>query len=124
MPPTNGRCGADAASFHWEVHDRDGTLFVYGKKDRVAPLVYVQARHDATGVVVAQYTYTFPVPGYYLGRPRPPVFVFSDRNRLAQDARAVRAASPAPNYLILYSDSADADAVKASRQRVARRTRV
>ncbi len=85
-------------------------LFSYGKKDRVAPLVYVQARHDATGVVVAQYTYTFHVPVYYLGRPRPRVFVFSDRTRLAQDVQTVRAASPAPNYLILYSDSADADA--------------
>jgi len=99
-------------SYYWAVNTvlLAGTLFVYGKKDRVAPLVYVQARHDATGVVVAQYTYTFPVPAYYLGRPRPPVFVFSDRTRLAQDAQAVHAASPAPNYLILYSDSADADA--------------
>jgi len=103
--------------YYWAVNTvlLAGTLFVYGKKDRVAPLVYVQARHDATGVVVVQYTYLFPVPVYYLGRPRPPVIVFADRNRLAQDAQAVRAASPAPNYLILYSDSAEADAARLER---------
>jgi RHS repeat-associated protein len=27
------RCGNDPATMHWEVHDRDGTLFVYGDSD-------------------------------------------------------------------------------------------
>ncbi|HYT05870.1 MAG TPA: glycosyltransferase family 39 protein [Gemmatimonadales bacterium] len=84
-------------------------LFSYGKKDRVAPLVYLEGRHDATGVIVAQFAYTFPVPVYYLGRPQPRLFVFSDKQRLSQDAQAVRAASPPPNYLILYSDSIPVD---------------
>ena len=84
-------------------------LFSYGKKDRVEPLVQVQGRHDATGVVEAQFAYTFPVPAYYLGRPRPPVFVLKDRNAVGRDAAAVRAAPRSPNYLILYSDSVSAD---------------
>src|SRR5439155_983113 len=52
--------------YYWAVNTvlLVGTLFVYGKKDRVAPLVFVQARHDATGVVVVQYAYLFPVPVY------------------------------------------------------------
>lgn len=40
----------------------------FAKKDRVAPLLYVYRRHDATGVLVAQYNQTFHVPEYYLGR--------------------------------------------------------
>ena len=84
-------------------------LFSYGKKDRVEPLVQVQRRHDATGVVVAEFAYTFPVPTYYLGRPQPAVFVLKDRNALARDAAAARAANPPPNYLILYSDTAPVD---------------
>src|SRR5256886_12420169 len=86
-----------------------GSLFVYGKKVRVAPIVYVQARHDATGIVIAEFTYTFPVPVYYLGWPRPPVFVLEDRNAVARDAATARAAKPSPNYVILYSDSVPAD---------------
>jgi Alg9-like mannosyltransferase family len=85
-------------------------LFSYGKRDRVEPLVQLQRRHDATGVVVAQFAYQFPVPAYYLGWPRPPVFVLEHRNTAAYDAAAVRAASPPPNYLILYSDSIAGDA--------------
>ena len=97
--------------YYWAVNAAllVGTLFVYGKKDRVAPLVYVQARHDARGVVVAEFTYTFPVPVYYLGWPRPPVFVLEDRNAVARDAATARAADPSPNYVILYSDSVPAD---------------
>jgi len=97
--------------YYWAVNGAllVGTLFVYGKKDRVAPLVYVQARHNATGVAVAEFTYTFPVPVYYLGWPRPPVFVLEDRNAVARDAATARAAKPSPNYVILYSDSVPAD---------------
>jgi hypothetical protein len=59
--------------------------------------------------VVAQYTTPFFVPSFYLGWPRPPLYVLEDRRRLAQDATAIRAAAPPPNYLILYSDSLAAD---------------
>ncbi len=97
--------------YYWAVNTvlLIGTLFVYGKKDRVAPLVYLQARHDVTGLIVAEYTYTFPVPIYYLGRPRPSLFVFEDRAQIAADAQAVRQAHPLPNFLILYSDSVQSD---------------
>lgn len=84
-------------------------LFSYGKKDRVEPLVQMQRRHNVTGVVVAEFAYTFWVPDYYLGRPRPPVFVLANRTSLARDAAVARAASPPPNYLILYSDTAAVD---------------
>jgi hypothetical protein len=97
--------------YYWAVNTvlLVGTLFVYGKKDRVAPLVYLQARRDLTGVIVAKYTYSFPVPSYYLGRPRPPVFEFEDRAHVVADAQAVRKAKPLPNFLILYSDSVRGD---------------
>jgi hypothetical protein len=97
--------------YYWVVNSGlvVGAAFVYGKKDRVAPLVFVQGRHDATGVVVVQYTYGFPVPAYYLGQPRPQVFVFEDKTRIAQDAQTVRAATAPANYLILYSDSVAVD---------------
>ena len=84
-------------------------LFSYGKKDRVEPLVQVQRRHNVAGVVVAEFAYTFWVPDYYLGRPRPPVFVLANRTSLARDAAVARGASPPPNYLILYSDTAAVD---------------
>ena len=104
-------------TYYWAVNSVlvVAAAFVYGKKDRVAPLVFVQARHDATGVVVAEYTYGFPVPGYYLGQPRPQVFVFEDRTRVVQDAQAVRAANPPANYLILYSDSVEVDEARLER---------
>jgi hypothetical protein len=97
--------------YYWVVNSVlvVGAALVYGKKDRVAPLVFVQGRHDATGVVVAQYTYGFPVPAFYLGQPRPPLFVFEDKARVAQDAQAVRSVTPPANYLILYSDSVEVD---------------
>ncbi|MBI1966461.1 MAG: hypothetical protein HYS40_00570 [Gemmatimonadetes bacterium] len=85
------------------------TVLSYGKKDRVAPLVYVQRQGDATGVVVAQYSHTFAVPVYYLGRPRPPVFRFESRTGLPEDVVRVRAGNAAVNYVILYSDSSSAD---------------
>ena len=103
--------------YYWTVNTvlLVGTLFMYGKRDRVAPLVYVETRHDATGVIEAQYTAPFPVPVFYLGRRRPPVVVFEDRRRLTADAAAARAASPPPNYLILYSDSVQADTAALAR---------
>jgi hypothetical protein len=87
------------------------------KKDRVAPLLYVYRRHDATGVLVAQYNQTFTVPQYYLGRDcaaeaaarhvpvggcRPPITVVTDRD-------SVDVPNIPINYVILYSDTPDAD---------------
>lgn len=76
--------------------------FSFSKKDRVAPLLYVYRRHDATGVLIAQYAYTFHVPDYYLGRPRPALLVL-------QRGDAVPVADSAINYVVLYSDSLDVD---------------
>jgi len=84
-------------------------VFSYGKKDRVEPLVYLERRGDATGIIEAQFTYGFPVPDFYLGRPRPRVFVFEDRGRLADDVAAAHLAGQPVNYVVLYSDSLEAD---------------
>src|SRR2546426_10868834 len=90
-------------------------VFSYGKKDRVAPLVYLEHRHDATGIVEAQFTYGFPVPGYYLGGSRPAVFVFEDRERLAADPAPAHLAGPPGNYAVLKSDSLQAETPPAQR---------
>ena len=84
-------------------------VFSYGKKDRVAPLVYLERRHDAAGIVEAQFSYGFPVPEYYLGRPRPRVFVFEDRRQFAAAYDTVRRTGQPVNYVVLYSDSLAAD---------------
>jgi hypothetical protein len=76
--------------------------FSFAKKDRVAPLLYVYRRHDATGVLIAQYNQTFHVPDYYLGRPKPALVVLQQRDE-------VRVTGLAINYVVLYSDSAEAD---------------
>jgi hypothetical protein len=85
------------------------SVFTYGKKDRVAPLVTIERRHDATGVVVVEYSYAFKVPAYYLGRPRPPLVVLTKRDSLATDAARLREALPRPNYLVLYSNDVPRD---------------
>lgn len=82
--------------------------FSFAKKDRVAPLLYVYRRHDATGVLVAQYNQTFHVPDYYLGRPKPKLVVLEKRNQ-AELAAWVSDSGSAINYVILYSDSAETD---------------
>lgn len=75
--------------------------FSFSKKDRVAPLVYLYRRHDATGVLVAQYNQTFTVPEYYLGQPRP-VLVVSTERGVVDTALKI-------NYVVLYSDTPDSD---------------
>lgn len=77
--------------------------FSFAKKDRVEPLLYVYRRHDATGVLVAQYNQTFQVPAYYLGKPAPKLVVVKSRDDVA-DVDSV-------NYVILYSDTPEADRV-------------
>ena len=86
----------------------------YGKKDRVAPLVAIQARHDATGVLIAQYSQTFSVPVYYLGRPRPIVVLLQPGEAPSEKASKVRSAGRAINYVVLYSDSVASDSAALS----------
>jgi len=78
--------------------------FSFAKKDRVEPLLYVYRRHDATGVLVAQYNQTFGVPAYYLGKPQPPLLV-------VEKGQDVAAGTTPINYVILYSDTPEADRV-------------
>jgi len=80
--------------------------FSFSKKDRVAPLLFVYHRHDATGVLVAQHNQTFSVPEYYLGKPRPAVVVVER----GQDVENSTKGLPI-NYVIVYSDTPDADRV-------------
>ena len=83
--------------------------FSFSKKDRVAPLLYIDRRHDAKGVLVAQYNQTFTVPDYYLGRPKPLLVVRERRDTVALTAEWVRDTGSVVNYVILYSDTPDAD---------------
>jgi hypothetical protein len=80
--------------------------FSFAKKDRVEPLLYVYRRHDATGVLVAQYDQSFGVPTYYLGRPQPALVVV----QRGQDVQDTTRGLPI-NYVILYSDTPEADRV-------------
>ena len=80
--------------------------FSFSKKDRVEPLLIVYRRHDATGVLVAQYNQTFGVPEYYLGQPRPRVVVVERGQNVADSTRELPI-----NYVIVYSDTPEADRV-------------
>ena len=100
------------------------SLFTYGKKDRVAPLVAIERHHDARAVVVAQYAYTFKVPAYYLGRPRPPLVIFSRRDSMAVDAERLRNGPLWPNYLVLYSNDVPGDSAALTSTLAAPLTRV
>ncbi len=83
--------------------------FSFSKKDRVAPLLYVYRRHDATGVLVGQFDQTFTVPEYYLGRPRPLLVVLQRRDETRLSERWVADTGSRINYVVLYSDSPDTD---------------
>jgi hypothetical protein len=48
------------------------------------------------------------VPDYYLGRPKPPLIVLERREETQLEARSV-------NYVILYSDTPEADAAALER---------
>jgi len=89
-------------------------IFNYGKKDRVAPLAAIERRHDATGVVVAQYAYRYDPPVYYLGRPRPPFRVFVKRDSARADGEWRGPGGVAPNYLVLSSNDYPADSAALS----------
>ncbi|HYX80763.1 MAG TPA: glycosyltransferase family 39 protein [Gemmatimonadales bacterium] len=83
--------------------------FSFSKKDRVAPLLYIYRRHNAAGVLIAQYNETFGVPTYYLGKPAPLVIVLPRREDAQETARQVRTPESAINYVILYSDTPESD---------------
>ena len=76
--------------------------FSFSKKDRVAPLLYVYRRHDATGVLIAQFNQEFGVPEYYLGRPRPALVVVRKGQELVAGSTPI-------NYVILYSDTPETE---------------
>ena len=80
--------------------------FSFSKKDRVEPLLIVYRRHDATGVLVAQYNQTFGVPKYYLGTPQPPLVVVERGQDVEDSTRGLPI-----NYVIVYSDTPEADRV-------------
>jgi hypothetical protein len=80
--------------------------FSFSKKDRVEPLLTVYRRHDATGVLVAQYNQTFSVPEYYLGKPQPPLVVVERGQNVEDSTRGLPI-----NYVIVYSDTPEADRV-------------
>jgi hypothetical protein len=82
--------------------------FSFSKKDRVAPLLYIYRRHDATGVLIAQYNQTFGVPEYYLGNQRPPYLV-------VQRGQPFEPPTFPINYVVLYSDSVEADRASLAR---------
>lgn len=85
------------------------TLFHYGKKDRVEPFVYIQEQHNASGIVIAQYSYQFLVPDYYLGKPLPPIYLFLDENKFQDEIQRLNDIKAPINYVILYSDSVETD---------------
>ena len=89
--------------------------FSFAKKDRVAPLLFVYRRHNATGLLVAQDNQTFAVPEYYLGRPRPAVTVIQRRQEAELAARWRNTPDSVPNYVIVYSDDPAADAAALER---------
>lgn len=87
------------------------TLFHYGKKDRVEPLVYIQAQGDATGVIIVQYEYEFLVPSYYLGEPAPPLFTFFDRSKFYEEYEAVARSRAKVNYIVFYGDTRESEKI-------------
>jgi len=56
------RCGADPASYHWEVHDRDGTLFVYGDTDS-SRLASYETQYTHNGIFRWQLAHVVDVHG-------------------------------------------------------------
>ncbi len=91
------------------------TIFSYGKKDRVAPLVFIEKQHNALGVIIAQFSQTFTVPAYYLGRPRPEVLVLRPGWRTdPTKAGDSLAAKRLMNYVVLYSDHVESDSAALS----------
>ncbi len=76
-------------------------IFHYGKKDRVEPLVYINDKQDAAGVLIAQFSYSFLVPDYYLGKTIP-INIVDDKKKLQQQEMIF-------NYCVLYTDSLEQD---------------
>jgi Dolichyl-phosphate-mannose-protein mannosyltransferase len=117
LPPLADRFSGIYRPLQWYFWSINTALllvltFSFSKKDRVAPLLYVYRRHDATGVLIAQLNQTFHVPDYYLGRPSPALLVVERR----EAARWVPDAAPPINYVVLYSDTPGADSARLSRE--------
>lgn len=85
------------------------SLVHYGKKDRVEPLVYLSTKKDAHNIVVAQYSYNFFVPDYYLGTKHPSIIIWKDFRNIHLDMQKIKSIVPPPNYLVLYSDIPETD---------------
>jgi hypothetical protein len=91
------------------------TVFSYSKKDRVAPLVYIERRNDAERVIIAQFSQTFTVPLYYLGKPRPEVLMLRSGDNLATRGNEGPTAKRLVNYIVLYSDRVASDSTALAR---------
>lgn len=79
-------------------------IFHYGKKDRVEPLVYINAKQDVTGVLIAQFSYTFLVPDYYLGKSVT-TYIIDSKKKLPDLSQALQQQEKKINYCVLYTDS-------------------
>jgi hypothetical protein len=109
LPWLAGRMGRAYGGMWWYFWIVNTALLVivtfsFSKKDRVAPLLFVYHRHDATGVLVAQNNQTFSVPEYYLGKPRPALVVVERGQDVENSAKGLPI-----NYVIVYSDTPEAD---------------
>jgi len=85
------------------------TIFHYGKKDRVEPLVFVSDQKNVSGIIIVQYNYSFLVPDYYFGKPTPPYFIFEDKNKFNDNCIEVIKSNIPINYYIVYSDSVEVE---------------
>lgn len=111
LPWLAGRMGRAYGGMWWYFWIVNTALLVivtfsFSKKDRVAPLLFVYHRHDATGVLVAQNNQTFSVPEYYLGKPRPALVVVERGQDVENSAKGLPI-----NYVIVYSDTPEVDRV-------------
>ena len=87
------------------------SIFVYGKKDRVEPLVYIQHQHNATGIIFAEFSYTFLVPEYYFGKPMPTYIELTNRNTIIGDIEKFNGKNFSLNYCVLYSNNIEQDKI-------------
>lgn len=92
------------------------STFSPGHNDRIAPLVTIAKRGDATGVLVLQLNHVTFVPEYYLGPRAPAVVIVRSRDSLAAGLQTLRDVGVVVNYAVLYSDAPEADRVLLERQ--------
>ncbi|MBS4028898.1 MAG: hypothetical protein KGZ58_09685 [Ignavibacteriales bacterium] len=85
------------------------SLFMYGKKDRVEPFVYIERQKNVSAIIVAQFNYEFLVPEYYLGKPMPKYFIIGKRKQVSALVKELSLQQETPRYLVLYSNSVSSD---------------